>query len=98
MEQTIPDVYIVIYSSNNADSGNNPNKKQKIQEAELTLAQNIGGLKHSCYTFNGWNTQDDGGGTHYAAADGKGKYYAESDIYTQDKPLTLYAEWTTFIP
>lgn len=79
-----PVTYTVSFNANGAVSGTAPANQTKVQLVALTLATNSGGLALTGSTFNGWNTQPDGSGTHYAAG----------GAYTTDAALTLYAEWT----
>jgi uncharacterized repeat protein (TIGR02543 family) len=75
--------YTVTYNANNATSGTAPANQTKTYGVDLTLAANTGNLARSGYTFNGWNTQADGTGTHYASG----------ATYTANTGVTLYAEW-----
>ena len=76
--------YPVTYNGNGNTSGTVPADQTKIYDVALTLATNTGSLARTGYTFNGWNTATDGNGTHYD----------EGATYTDNGPLTLYAEWT----
>ncbi|HPJ67815.1 MAG TPA: InlB B-repeat-containing protein [Desulfobacteraceae bacterium] len=80
----LPPAYPVTYDANGADSGTAPANQTKIYNVALTLATNTDSLARIGYTFNGWNTATDGSGTHYD----------EGATYTENGPLTLYAEWT----
>jgi uncharacterized repeat protein (TIGR02543 family) len=75
--------YTVTYNANNADNGSIPADQTKIENVGLTLADNSANLVRTGYIFNGWNTQNDGLGTHYDV----------SATYTDNAYLTLYAEW-----
>ena len=74
----------VTYSANGATSGNAPDAQTKIQGTDLNLAVNSGSLARTGYSFGGWNTAANGGGTGYA----------EGAIYSTDSALALYAMWT----
>ncbi len=76
--------YHVTYHANSATNGTAPANQAKISGQDLTLATNTGSLARTGYTLTGWNTQDNGLGTHY---DLGGTYATEADV-------TLYAEWT----
>jgi uncharacterized repeat protein (TIGR02543 family) len=76
--------YTVTYDANGADGGTAPADQTKTEGIDLTLATNSGGLGLTGHTFVGWNTANDGSGTHYA----------EGATYSANANLTLYAEWT----
>jgi hypothetical protein len=75
--------YTVTYNANGATGGTVPADQTKTYGVALTLATNTGSLVKTNYTFNGWNTQADGLGAHYAAG----------GTYTVNAAVTLYAEW-----
>ncbi len=76
--------YPVTYNANGADSGAAPANQTKTYGVDLTLATNTGSLAKAGNTFDGWNTQQDGNGTNYAAG----------GTYSGNAALTLYAKWT----
>jgi len=76
--------YSVTYDANEAESGTAPDDQTKIEGVDLTLSTNSGNLARTGYTFEGWNSADDGSGTDYA----------EGATYSADADLTLYAKWT----
>jgi uncharacterized repeat protein (TIGR02543 family) len=76
--------YQVSYSGNGATSGTAPAAQSKTYGVNLTLATNTGNIAKTGKDFTGWNTKNDGSGTHYNAG----------ATYTGDSALTLYAEWT----
>lgn len=66
----------------NANSGSGaPSTQRKIQNANLTLSSTK--PTRTGYTFQNWNTAEDGSGTKYSAG---GTYKANSAV-------TLYAQW-----
>lgn len=75
--------YTVSYSANSANSGTAPSNQSKNHGVSLTLANNVGNLARSGYTFAGWNTQANGLGTDYPVA----------SIYNANASITLYAKW-----
>lgn len=77
----------VTYNAGLADSGNVPvDSNQYAPNASATVLGNTGipTLTRSGYTFNGWNTQQNGSGTAYAVG--------SSLTVTGD--ITLYSAWT----
>ncbi|HAT11222.1 MAG TPA: hypothetical protein DCS97_11670 [Planctomycetes bacterium] len=82
--QTGISTYTVSYNANAATSGTAPASQTKTQGVTLTLATNSGGLARTGYTFAGWNTASNGGGTDYPAG----------GSYTVNAAATLYAKWT----
>jgi len=79
-----PVTYPVIYNMGTAEGGTVPAAQNKIHGANLTLQGNSGNLTRAGYTFAGWNTQADGGGTNHNA----------SATYTANAALTLFPRWT----
>lgn len=76
-------IYTVTYNGNSNTSGSVPFDQTKTSGVDLTLANNIGTLARTNYTFGGWNTAADGTGTNYAAG----------ATYSGNANLTLYAKW-----
>ena len=73
--------YTITYDGNSNTAGNPP--ADTTGSGSVSLRTNSGTLARTGYTFNGWNTQADGQGTHYAVS---GAYNLSADV-------TLYAEW-----
>lgn len=71
----------IIYSPNGATGGTTPNDIPN--GAPITIDPNTGNLIRAGYRFLGWNTQPNGGGTHYGA--GMTPILPEGTV--------LYAEW-----
>lgn len=79
--------YVLIYHKNNASSGSVPSAPTFFQSGEsAVVAGNMGALEKEGFnfTFCGWNTEPDGSGTHYDAAD---------SILISASNIILYAEW-----
>jgi uncharacterized repeat protein (TIGR02543 family) len=74
--------YTITYDSNNSTGGTSPT--DTTGNGSVTLRGNTNTLVRTGYTFNGWNTQADGLGTHYAVG----------STYNLTADVTLYAEWT----
>lgn len=86
----------VTYDGNDADSGSAPTDANSYipdGEHKATVLGNSGSLAKAGYTWSGWNTAPDGGGTSYVKDD-------EIDPITSN--VTLYAKWvenkTTLVP
>lgn len=80
----IPAVYKTItYDGNGADSGTVPANTVTYKGDTAIIAINSGNLEKTGYTFNGWNTSNDGLGTHYNVGH---SFHNHSD-------MALYAEW-----
>ncbi|MEK0315016.1 S-layer homology domain-containing protein [Cohnella sp. 56] len=78
--------YTVTYSGNGAASGSAPTDSGSYaQGAAVSVNGNTGNLTKTGYTFAGWNTAADGGGTSYAAG---------STYIMGTSNVTLYAMWT----
>jgi uncharacterized repeat protein (TIGR02543 family) len=75
--------YSVVYNSNGATSGSIPSTQSKTKDVDLILATNSGNLAKIGYSFEGWNTQADGGGVTYN----------EGDTYSANAATSLYAKW-----
>jgi uncharacterized repeat protein (TIGR02543 family) len=76
----------VTYNANSSTSGTVPPVQHFVGGTSATLATNVGTLAKTGYTFNGWNTNAAGTGTHYNA----GAAWASIPAGNH----TLYAEWT----
>jgi len=81
-------LYPVTYHANEATGGTAPAVQGKKHGADLTLASNSRDLVRTDHDFIGWNT----------SADGSGVDYAEGAVYTDNAPLTLYANWKRLAP
>lgn len=82
--------YNVTYNSNGANSGSVPQDDTNYASGTVvTTAFNSGLLEKTGYTFNGWNTEPNGNGTHYDAGTG---------TFVITSCTTLYAEWAAFTP
>jgi uncharacterized repeat protein (TIGR02543 family) len=75
--------YNVTFDSNGAN-GTPPASQAAKAGSSITLPGSSG-LTKSGYTFNGWNTNASGSGTHYSAG----------SSYTVNKDITLYANWVS---
>ena len=73
---------VITLYSNGGTSGPASNQLQVTPGAYQTIPSN-GTMARTGYTFTGWNTQADGGGTNYQAG----------SSYKATKNLTLYAQW-----
>jgi uncharacterized repeat protein (TIGR02543 family) len=77
--------YTLTYAGNSSTGGSVP--ATQTDNGNVTLATNSGVLVRTHYTFNGWNTQADGSGTHYNVG----------ATYNLVANATLYAEWTPIV-
>ena len=76
--------FSVTYNSNGATSGSVPTDGTSYSSGDtVTVLGNTGTLAKTGFTWNGWNTSDDGSGTHYNA----------SGTFEISGNVTLYAEW-----
>ena len=76
--------YSVTYNGNGNDGGNVPtDSTQYTQNASVTVGE-PGTLTKTGYTFEGWNTQPDGKGTKFSS----------DEIFTIDRNMTLFAQWS----
>jgi protein involved in polysaccharide export with SLBB domain len=73
--------YTVTYNANGA-SGSAPSAQTVDPGTEITIP-GVGSMTNLGKTFEGWNTQANGGGTSYA----------EGAAYTVNTNVTLYAKW-----
>ena len=77
--------YMVTYDGNGSSQGTVPTDSNRyLANAEVTVAAQ-GDLRKTGYSFVGWNTRADGGGTDYAPA---------ANFQMPGESLTLYAKWT----
>ena len=80
-----PHQYTVKFDGNTADGGSTPNQNMTYDQAASMTAN---GYTKTGYTFMGWNTQPDGGGTAYTNGESvKNLTAIEGDT------VTLYAQW-----
>ncbi|MFZ4481544.1 MAG: InlB B-repeat-containing protein, partial [Rhodoferax sp.] len=84
---TLIPTYSVTYNGNTSTGGSVPTDGATYANgATVTVLGNTGSLLKTGYTFNGWNTLANGGGTAQAAA---------STFTMGGAAVTLYAQWTT---
>lgn len=87
---TITKLCTITYDANGATSGSVPaNQTDILYNTSTTVRDNSGSLAKTGYTFAGWNTQADGGGTTYAAGSGT--------INPTAVTTTLYAKWNPVV-
>ena len=77
--------YTVKFDGNTADGGSTANQAMTYDQAANLTAN---GYTKTGYTFNGWNTQSDGGGTSYTNVQNVINLTA-----TEGETVTLYAQW-----
>ena len=77
---TVSAPYTVSYNANGGSGA--PGSQKKAQDVTLKLSTTA--PTRTGYTFNGWNTNNSGTGTSYAAGAN----------YTANANVTLYAKWT----
>lgn len=77
----------ITYDANDATGGSVPIDVSSPYSpgTSVTVKSNSGMLERTNYSFNGWNTQADGSGTHYDATG--------SDTFNIASNTTLYAQW-----
>jgi uncharacterized repeat protein (TIGR02543 family) len=76
--------YTFTYDANSADSGSVPTETSKQITQTATIKANTGSLVRAGYTFGGWNTQSNGGGTNYLSG---------SLFTVGSSNVILYAKW-----
>ncbi len=77
--------YTIQFGGNTADSGSTPEQAMTYdQAASLT----VNGYTKTGYTFTGWNSQPDGGGTAYTDGETVNNLTSE-----EGGTITLYAQW-----
>lgn len=79
-----PATYAVSYNGNGATSGTVPGSGTFTTGGSYTAATNSGALDKTGFTFEGWNTSANGGGTSYAVG---------ATNVTTSSDLILYAKW-----
>ncbi|HMD69343.1 MAG TPA: InlB B-repeat-containing protein [Chitinivibrionales bacterium] len=78
--------YTVVYTGNGSTGGTAPTDANAYQQgAVVNVKGNAGSLVRAGYTFAGWNTASDGGGTSYAGG---------ATLTMGNANVTLYAVWT----
>ena len=77
--------YTVTYNGNGSTAGSIPSGPANYTQGQtVTVAGNTGSLVKSGYSFAGWNTQANGGGTSYT----------QGQTFTMGSAnATLYAKW-----
>ncbi len=75
--------YTISYNGNGNTGGSAPSNQTKNQGVALALATNSGNLTKTGFSFSGWNTAINGGGSTYAVG----------ATYAADAAVTLYALW-----
>jgi uncharacterized repeat protein (TIGR02543 family) len=84
----VPTTYTITYDGNTNTSGNAPTDGSSpyASGASVTVLGNSGSpvLTKTGFTFNGWNTAEDGSGTSYS----------QGNVFTISADTTLYAKWT----
>lgn len=98
-------VYITYDANLNKASlrvSNLPSIQEKIVGDDTELSSMIpvsinksNGSQNSNYAFAGWNTKADGSGVYYTPG-GKSNFFGDTDTYTGDDDITLYAQWHIF--
>lgn len=85
-----PPSYTVTYRGNGHTGGDAPTDATPYYTNDpVTVLGNTGNLTKAGYTFGGWNTQSDGGGTTYQPG---------NTFSMGTANVTLYARWTDDIP
>jgi hypothetical protein len=84
----LPITYTVRYDKNAADATGTTADSTHIYNVEKALTAN--GYTRTDYTFVGWNTQANGGGTGYTNS-----RYVKNLTSTEGTVFTLYAVWLT---
>ncbi|MBO1704302.1 InlB B-repeat-containing protein, partial [Eubacterium callanderi] len=77
--------YTIQFDGNTADGGSTPEQTMTYDQAASLTAN---GYTKTGYTFSGWNTQPDGGGTTYT----DGQNVTNLTSKEGDK-VTLFAQW-----
>ena len=86
--ETAIQIYGVTYNGNGSTGGSVPvDGNAYVAGATVTVLSNTGNLVKTGYTFAGWNTQANGGGTFYS---GNGT----ATFGMGSANVTLYAQWT----
>ena len=80
--------FVISYDGNGNTGGAIPGNTTVNAFAPASLATNSGTLARTNYTFSGWNTAANGGGTSYAPG--------ATGVYV-NKNTTLYAQWNSTI-
>ena len=84
-ESGASDTFAVTYDPNGATSGTVPTDNNDYSSGDpVTVLGNTGSLVKTGYSFNGWNTEPNGSGSHYNAG----------GTFNISANTTLYAEWS----
>ncbi len=79
----------VLYRADQSTGGVIPHDTNTYNQGdEIIVLGNTGSLIRSGYSFDGWNTRDDGTGTHYVEGE---------TLTIGSETLTLYAQWAPII-
>lgn len=81
---TTKPTFMVVYDGNTNTGGTAPDTVNFIEDQEVTIADS-GSLFKTGYSFSGWNTVQNGGGTSYSPGD---KHVFDTVT------IILYAQWT----
>lgn len=83
--------YTVTYKNTTINTtGNVPvDSNQYAAGATVTVLGNTGPLVWTGFTFEGWNTQDNGG----TDGGGGGTFYTPGSTFIINSSVTLYGEW-----
>lgn len=92
-----------VYITYDANLNNNalrvsnlPSVQEKIVGTDAQLSSKVPKVSNNGdYAFAGWNTKADGSGKYYTPG-GKTKFFGDTDKYTGDDDITLYAQWHIF--
>ncbi len=81
--------FTVTYDGNGNDGGTVPTDSNTYNSGDtVTVLGNTGSLTQTGFTFNGWNTANDGSGIHYNGG----------DTFSITINTILYAEWLSTAP
>ncbi|WP_431029989.1 InlB B-repeat-containing protein [Lysinibacillus sp. LZ02] len=84
--ESLASTFTVSYDGNGATGGQVPVDNAMYEtNNSVTVSDNTGNLEKTGFTFTGWNTQADGGGTSYTA---------NATFQMGTTNVTLYAQWT----
>lgn len=75
----------ITYIGNGNTSGSSPAVETYTSGATATISNNVGNLAKTGFTFDGWNTTDNGSGTDYS----------EGSTTTINTNMVLYAVWSS---
>ncbi len=90
IDTSVRETITVQYERNNATGGSVPKDIKQYDEGEAVIVQgNPGNLYRMNFTFGGWNTQANGGGTTYRAGD----TFAYPPVNSSQPIPVLFALW-----